>query len=119
MLLALRAIDATRDGDGTVLTEATDALHDSITRSRILKAFPGLGGSVDWSPDGRLFVVEGPEDSGLIDVRDADTGASVLAFHGHDVDVNDEAFGPDGSMLATAGDDGALRASGTRPMGHW
>jgi WD40 repeat protein len=32
-----------------------------------------------------------------------------LSFEGHDVDVNSIAFSPDGSMLATTGDDGALK----------
>ena len=33
----------------------------------------------------------------------------MRSFHGHDVDVNDVAFSSDGSMLATTGDDGAVR----------
>jgi len=108
ILLALQAINASRKGDGTVLTEATDALHGAITSSRIVREFPHLGGSLDWSPDGRVFVTEGPEDSGLIAIRDASTGEVVRSWHGHDVDINDVVFGPDGT-LATAGDDGALR----------
>ena len=56
-----------------------------------------------------MFVTEGPEDSGLIDIRDAETGEPALpAFQGNEIDINDVAFSPDGSMLATAGDDGAL-----------
>jgi WD40 repeat protein len=109
ILLALKAVDTTRGGDGPVLTEASDALHAAVTASRIESNFPDLGGSLDWSPDGSVFVTEGPEDSGIIDIRDAATGESVRAFHGHDVDVNDVAFGSDGPTLATTGDDGALR----------
>ena len=45
----------------------------------------------------------------MIDIRDATTGASELKFQAHDVDVNDVAFSADGSMLATTGDDGALK----------
>ncbi len=33
----------------------------------------------------------------------------TLSFKGHDVDVNSVAFSPDGSLLATTGDDGALK----------
>ena len=33
----------------------------------------------------------------------------MRSFHGHDFDVNDVAFSSDGSMLATTGDDGAVR----------
>ena len=109
MLLALAAIDETRASDGTVLPEAESALHRAVSTSRIVLTVPGIGGDLDWSPDGRIFVTEGPEESGLIDIRDADTGEPVLSFHGHDVDINDVAFSSDGSMLATAGDDGAVR----------
>ena len=109
MLLALAAIDVTRSSDGSVLSEAEEALHRAVTSSRVLLSVPGVGGNLDWSPEGSIFVTEGPDDSGLIDIRDAETGASVLSFHGHDVDVNDVAFSSDGSMLATTGDDGAVR----------
>ena len=79
-----------------------------MTASRIELSVPGLGGALDWSSRG-VFVTEGPEDSEMIDIRDAETGEPALpAFQGNDVDINDVAFSPDGSMLATAGDDGAL-----------
>ena len=70
---------------------------------------PGCGRRTRLEPGRDIFVTEGPEDSGPIDIRDAETGDSVLSFHGHDVDVNDVAFSSDGSMLATTGDDGAVR----------
>jgi WD40 repeat protein/DNA-binding SARP family transcriptional activator len=109
MLLALAAVEETGSSDGTVLREAEEALHRAVGASRILLSVPGLGGSVDWSSDGTRFVTEGPEESGLIDIRDAATGDSVRSFRGHDVDVNYVAFNSDGSMLATTGDDGAVR----------
>jgi WD40 repeat protein/DNA-binding SARP family transcriptional activator len=109
MLLALAAIDVTRSSGGTVRPEAVDALHQAVTASRIVLSVPELGGALDWSPDGRLFVTEGPEETGLVDIRDAETGESVRSFVGHDVDINDVAFSADGSLMATAGDDGALR----------
>jgi WD40 repeat protein len=56
-----------------------------------------------------VFVTEGPEDSGLIDIRDDTTGERVRSFPGDAIDVNAVAFSPDGSMLATAGDDGSLK----------
>ncbi len=46
---------------------------------------------------------------GVVEIRDAETGASLLPFQAHDGDINDVAFSPDGSMLATTGADGALK----------
>jgi WD40 repeat protein len=92
-----------------VLPEAEEALHRAVVASRIRLRVPGLGGATDWSPDGDLFVTEGPEDRGLIDIRDAATGRSVRAFHGHDGDVNLVSFSGDGSRLATSGDDGTAK----------
>jgi WD40 repeat protein/DNA-binding SARP family transcriptional activator len=109
ILLALEAVEHTRSDDGSVLPEAEEALHSAVTASRIDLRVPGVGGDVDWSPDGTVFVTEGPEDTGLVDIRDAETGESVRSFHGHDVDMNDVAFNHDGTMLATTGDDSAAR----------
>jgi WD40 repeat protein/class 3 adenylate cyclase len=108
ILLALEAIDETRSVDGTVIPEAEDALHRAVAASRIVLTEPDLGGTLDWSPEG-VFVTEGPENTGLIDLRDAATGDPVRSWVGHpDSDVNDVRFSDDGSMLATAGDDGNL-----------
>ena len=108
VLLAVEAVDETRSVDGVVLPEAEEALHRAVGASRIVMSVPGLGGWVDWSPTG-VFVTEGPEDSGMVDIRDAATGKSVRAFKGHDVDINIVAFSADGTRLATSGDDGRLR----------
>ena len=56
-----------------------------------------------------MFVTEGPEDTGMVDVRDPESGRSLRSWKGHDVDVNFVVFGPDGT-LATTGDDGAAVA---------
>jgi WD40 repeat protein/class 3 adenylate cyclase len=108
ILLALEAIDRTRSVDGTVLPEAEEALHRAVNASRIVLTEPNLGGTLDWSPDG-LFVTEGPENTGLIDLRDAATGDSVRSWKADDVDLNEARFSDDGSLLASAGDDGRLR----------
>ena len=96
-------------GDGSVLPEAEEALHRAVTASRIELRVPGVGGRLDWSPDGTVFVTEGPEGSGMVDIRDARTGESVRSFRGHDGDIIDVAFNHDGTLLATTGTDGTAR----------
>ena len=108
MLLALEAVDETRDG-AEALPEAVEALHLAVSSNRLLMDVPGVGGALDWSPTGEVFVTEGQEETGIVDIRDATTGASIREFHGHDIDVNDVAFSADGTLLATSGDDAALR----------
>jgi len=108
MLLALAAIEADRDGD-RAMPEAIGALHEAISRSRVVLNVPGLGGSLDWHPDGSVFVTEGPEDTGVVDLRNARTGESVRSWTGDDIDINEVAFDPTGDLLATGGDDGHLR----------
>ncbi len=110
ILLALAAVDQSRGDDaGSVLPEAEEALHRAVTASRIELRIPGIGGRLDWSPDGTVFVTEGPEDSGIVDIRDAQTGETVRSVAGHDGDILDVAFNHDGTLLATTGDDGAAR----------
>jgi serine/threonine protein kinase/WD40 repeat protein len=108
ILLAMEAVDVTRSVDGSVVPDAEQALHRAVMASRVVMTVPGLGGRLDWSPTG-VFVTEGPDRSGIVDIRDATTGRRVLAFHGHDGDITDVAFSPDGSKLATTGDDGMLK----------
>jgi len=109
MLLALAALDPSRSATGSVLPEATQALHDAVTASRIERHIPDLGGTVDWSGDGTLFVTEGPDSSGIVDIRDTATGKSVRSYRGHSGDISGVAFNDDGTMLATTGIDGTAR----------
>jgi WD40 repeat protein/DNA-binding SARP family transcriptional activator/class 3 adenylate cyclase len=108
VLLAIEAVRTTRSSDGTILPESEETLHRAVLASRLELEVPGVGGSLAWSPTG-VFVTEGPEGSGTIDIRDGETGDSVLSFQGHDGDVNDVAFSSDGSRLASTGDDGLLK----------
>ncbi len=107
ILLAVEAVEATRRNDGSALPEAKDALHEAVAASRVLVTVPGVGGRLDWSPTDDVFVTEGPEDTGMVDIRNASTGASVRSFRGDDVDINDVSFSADGTMLAVTGDDGS------------
>jgi WD40 repeat protein len=107
ILLALEAVDKTRSGDdGSALPEAEDALRRAVAASRVLVTVPGVGGRLDWSPTDDVFVTEGIEESGIVDIRDASTGESVRTFRGDDVDINDVRFNADGSKLVVTGDDG-------------
>jgi len=125
ILQALQAIDETRATDRTVLPEAEEALHRAVVASRAVLTIPDEGGDVDWvdSPAlGSVFVTQGKEESGVVSLRDAATGAVLRAWSAHDTDVNSVAFSADGSMLATSGDDGFLRvwdlASGDELISH-
>jgi WD40 repeat protein len=109
ILLALAAVDATRRYDEPVLPEALEALHRGVVSARILRSFPGVGGTMDWSPDGRLFVTEGPEESGIVDVRDAVTGETVQSFRGDAIDINDVVFSRDSKRVIVGSDEGAIR----------
>ena len=99
-----------------MLREAVEALHEAVASSRLLLSVPELGGAVDWSPDGTVFVTEGPEDSGVVDIRDAETGESVLSFPGHDIDVNDVAFS---AGRVDAGHDRRRRRPPAVGSHHW
>jgi WD40 repeat protein/DNA-binding SARP family transcriptional activator/class 3 adenylate cyclase len=108
VLLASKALETSRSSDGTVLEEAEEALHRAVVASRLQLEVPGVGGNLAWSPAG-VFVTEGPEGSGIIDIRDGETGDSIRSFRGHDGNVTDVAFSADGSRLASTGDDGTLK----------
>ncbi len=109
VLLALAAVEESRAADGSALPEAEEALHRAVTADRIELRVPGVGGELAWSPDGQVFVTEGPQSSGIVDIRDAHSGASVRSFLGHDLDVTGVAFNHDGTLMATTGADGAAK----------
>lgn len=108
VLLALQSAERSQAEAGEPSREALEALHTAVIAQRIDRVVPDMGGNVAWSPRGDVFVTEGPEETGLVDLRDAETGESLRSWVGHDIDINDVAFSPDG-LVATTGDDGALR----------
>ena len=115
ILLALEAIDTTR----TRTAKPCDQRRSRRCTSRsppigCSSAVPGVGGAVDWSPDGTVFVTEGVEETGVVDIRDAETGESVITFPGDEVDINDVAFSADSRRLAVVGDEGYLRVFDVR-----
>jgi WD40 repeat protein/class 3 adenylate cyclase/DNA-binding SARP family transcriptional activator len=116
ILLALQAVETTRSVDGSVLREAEEALHRAVGSSRLMRSLDDpSSGSVSFSPDGSLVAtaqrVPSPATSPVADpvVWDTASGEKVLTLvGGHSDNVNDIQFGPDGSILATAGEDGTV-----------
>ncbi len=108
ILLAMESIDRTRSVDGTVLPEAKDALHQAVVASRIEVTMPGVGGEVAWSQQGMLAAASA-EGEGIVEIRDAETGARVRSLQAHDGAITGLAFSRTGAMLATTGGDGMLK----------
>lgn len=104
ILLALSAVDESRAGGGAARREAEQALHDAVTASRIAQRVPGVGGAVEWSPDGVRLAAAGPD--GAVDILDARSGDVFRSIAGHDAAVNGIAFSPDGAHLGTTSEDG-------------
>ncbi len=107
ILLALEAVRTTRSVDGSVLPEAEQILHRSITASRIVATVPGAGRRTDWSPGG-LLAFAGVAEEGRVELRTAKTGTLVRGWTAHII-VKDLKFSADGSVLATSGGDGAIK----------
>ena len=108
VMLAIEAVRATRDIDGTVLPEAQDALHRTIAAARVVSTLPILGAAVAWGP-GDTVALERADAPGTIELRDAQTGELVRSIPGHEGDITGLEYGPDGRVLASTGEDGALR----------
>ena len=112
ILLALQAVQATRE-DGTVLTDATQALHDAIAADReIFTLRDPSTANVAWSPDGRLLATGGTAGGKeAVDVLlwDAATGQKLLTLTGHMADISYLAFSPDSKRLVTTAGSGDQR----------
>ena len=108
VLLAVAAVNETRTVDGSVLPEAEEALHRAIATSRVVMTVPGAGGEVAWGSAG-TFAATSSDDPGTIVVADEETGETVRRLDAHVGLVTGLAFHPDGSLLASTGDDGTLR----------
>ncbi len=64
-------------------------------------------GLMRFNVDGTLLA-EGGED-GTLHLFDAATGQQVALYSGHEGFINEAVFSPDGSQIATVGDDGIVR----------
>jgi WD40 repeat protein/serine/threonine protein kinase len=104
ILLALQAVQSTR-GDGTVLPEAVQAVHDGLAADReIFTLRDPSTANVAWSPDGRLLATGGTaggKEQDDVLLWDAATGEKLLTLTGHTADISYLAFSPDSSRLVT------------------
>jgi WD40 repeat protein len=108
VLLALQAIDATRE-DGAAIPEAVDALHAALAEHReILTLQDPSTANVAWSPNGLLLATGGTA-GGLVQsdvlLWDARTGVLLHRLKGHTADVANLAFSADSAKLVTMADD--------------
>lgn len=101
-----KAIIASGSDSGTIKVWTIDNPHGSPEVN--VESIPSGGvRSLDWSPDGSMIVAGG---SGDITVYDADTREILLQeVNAHSSQVNDVAFSPDSSKIASGGNDGALK----------
>jgi WD40 repeat protein/DNA-binding SARP family transcriptional activator len=118
VLLALQAVNTTREADRTVVPDAEQALHRAVQANRTLVtvtrtenlnlyAVQGGPGGVAFSPDGATVAT--PADHHTATTWNAATGTPVRSFAGHTDWVTDVAFSPDGTRLATASADHTAR----------
>lgn len=105
ILLALEAVRRTRGVDETFTREAREALHRALWRSRLVLTVAS-GGRAALNRDATLVAT--PVAGGAT-VWDLATGEPIRTLAGHVGAVNDVAFAPTGSVLATAGEDGIVR----------
>jgi WD40 repeat protein len=102
LLLAIRAVETTRQVDGIVLPEAEEALHWAVQADRLLLTVAG-NGFVDLSPDGSRILVEG--ERGNAYVYNVATGERLLTVEsGGEVGGLD--YSPDGRLFATSNFEG-------------
>ena len=110
ILLALEAVELTREADGTVVREAEEALHQALRTSRLVRTLPQGGWGVAVTSDGGRIVTTGSDpDDNTATVWDTDTGAEVLKLTGPDVGRATAVFSPNDRLIATGHNDGTAR----------
>ncbi len=112
LLFAARAVSITRDADGTVLPDATEALRKAVGPEAIRLTLPGHSVAIDhlaFSPDGRRIATFAPlwDSNPNIRIWDVSTGAEVGGFSFFDRCSIEPGlvFSGDGTRLACADSD--------------
>jgi WD40 repeat protein/DNA-binding SARP family transcriptional activator len=109
ILLALEAVEVTRDAEGTVVREAEEALHQALHRSRLVSTLPQGGWAAAVTSDGGRVVTTGSSpDDHTATVWDIDSGLTVLELTGPDVGRATAVFSPDDRLIATGHNDGTV-----------
>lgn len=103
-----REIAATNsDGTITVWSVAKRTVQQTLGESPREQVAQTSVLAVTTSPDGK-WVASGHA-SGMVRIRDSDTGEAHSALPSHSAAVVSLVFGPDGSKLATAGEDATIK----------
>ena len=101
VLLAIQAVETTRDVDGTVVPEAEEALHRAVQADRIILSLKA-GGVVRYSPDGSRLFMPGLE-PGTAQFFDAETGEVLMTLRGQGDDgLSNLSYSPDGRFVSTS-----------------
>ena len=104
LLLAIKSVEVTKEADGTVLREAEEALHQTLTAHRLVSVTSSemWGRDLVFSPDDSVLYVGGFTESQIVSVPGGNIGASMPAIAAVDV------AGPNGEWLVVGGFGGRL-----------
>jgi WD40 repeat protein len=89
-------------------TSDTTARLWNVKTGELVRSFDSVFSGIAMSPDGRLLA-HGSYDDHQILIRDLATGDHRVMLAGHDIRVSCVAFSPDGTLLASVGEDSKLR----------
>lgn len=103
-LLAVQGYSGSSSSDESKSIDIFDVNKSSYVRSIPV---PTTTGVLAVDPAGHRIAIAG--DDGTMTSLNADSGATLHTYAGHQGTVNAVAFSPDGHRLATAGNDGTVR----------